>query len=57
MKVAKSERQRRRPKQALSGRFNIFIVASRLCENMNDSFEMEICLATLNTIIPNEEAE
>ena len=31
MKVAKNERQRRRPRQAFSGRFNFFIVVSRLC--------------------------
>ena len=34
-----------------------FIVACRLCVNMNDSFEMETYLATPKTIIANEESE
>ena len=34
-----------------------FIVACRLCVNMNDSFEMETCLITPNIIIANEETE
>ena len=45
------------PNRTVGSRFNFFIVACRLCENLNDSLEMETCLATPKTIITNEETE